>query len=274
MPTTRRQFIAAGTGALCTTLAVNADAPPPAIPILDYGRSFICHRGESRHSNAVRFWVESRTMLLDSNGKVTHTFYQCGSCKSENTFAPKDLFQKDNYDFLPILGEGYALVFRHTSYIQPRYRFIKKVEEMWGVPILKLKIAEPVTVLDTWEKMRDATDAALPLVSQTELQDEKTGMRAIIECPTKTMNIEPKKKLYQVDTGPVAYPDLSKMYDPPIDCLKLAFIAFNAPDFADFVIEKPTPIMKDGKEVAERYHYSNPFSIKAKNTMLAIGRLT
>lgn len=272
MASTRRQFIGISAGLVCGSLAA-AEAAEDRIRCLDYGRSFICHKGESGASNAVRFWIESRTTLIDDKNKQTHVFYQCASCKSEHTFAEKDLFQKDNYDFLPIFGGGQVLTFRRHARITPTYRGVKKVEDVWGVPILKLHAAEPVTELDTWEKIRAATDAALPLVTQTELADETTGLRAVIECPTKTMNIEPKRKIYQVDTGPIALPDLSKVYDPPIDCLRLAFIAFNAPQFADFVVEQPTPVIEKEKEIAQVYHFSGPFSLKAKNVVLAIGKL-
>jgi hypothetical protein len=273
MSTTRRRFLGIGAGFVCGSLAA-ADEGKESIRCLDYGRSFICHKGESAASNAVRFQVESRTLLLDDKGGVLETFYQCASCKSENTFAEKDLFAKDNYDFMPIFGGGRVLIFRRTARLNPRYRDVRKVEDVWGVPILKLHPADPVTELDTWEKIRDATDAALPLVTRTELHDEKTGRRAVIECPTKTMNIEPKRKMYQVDTGPIAYPDLSKEYDPTIECLSLAFIAFNAPHFADFVVEQPTPILEEGKEVYRIHHFSGPFSLKAKNTVLAVGKLS
>ena len=64
----------------------------------------------------------------------------------------------------------------------------------------------------------------------------ETGLRALIEYPVKTMNISLENSLYQVDTGPVAIPDLTKRYDPPLDSLRLAFVAFNAPTFADFVV--------------------------------------
>lgn len=276
MASTRREFIALGAGALggSLALAINADNDAPEkVRCLDYGRSFICHKGESGASNAVRFWVESRTTVIDEKNSATHIYYQCASCKSEHTFAEKNLFQQDNYDFLPIFGGGKLLIFRRPARISDTYRMVKNVEDVWGVPILKLPAADPVTELDTWDKIRAATDAGLPIVTQTEFSDEKTGLRAVIECPTKTMNIEPKRKMYQVDTGPIAYPDLSKVYDPPIDCLRLAFIAFNAPDFADFVVEQPTPVMENGKELARIYHYSGPFSVKAKNVLLAVGKL-
>ena len=89
MLSTRREFLGAGLGVVCGSLAARAEAPP-ALDCLDYGRSFLCHKGESAASNAVRFQVESRTLLLNDKGELTHTFYQCASCKSEHekTTAP------------------------------------------------------------------------------------------------------------------------------------------------------------------------------------------
>lgn len=272
MTATRREFMGLGAGFVCSGVGAQEKAPEPS-RCLDYGRSFLCHKSKSNTPNNVRFWVESRTLLFDDKGRQTDVFYQCASCKSEHTFAEKDLFQKDNYDFLPIFGSGRVLIFRRRAALTPNYRTVYKVEEVWGVPIPKVHPAEQVTVLDSWEQIETATDAGLPLVTQTELSDETSGLCAMIECPTKTMNIEPKRRLYQVDTGPIAYPDLSKRHDPPIDCLRLAFIAFNAPHFADFVIEQPTPILNEGKEVSKIHHYSGPFSVKAKNIILAIGKL-
>jgi hypothetical protein len=74
----------------------------------------------------------------------------------------------------------------------------------------------------------------------------------------------------------VAFPDLTKRHDPEIDCLSLAFVAFNAPDFADFVVEQPTPVTPlavGGAVQHEVYHYSNPFSLPAKNRVLALGKM-
>jgi hypothetical protein len=276
MAATRRGFIRLGAGLVCGPLVSQAgeDAAPLEGPrCLDYGRSFLCHKGESAASNGVRFQVESRTTLIDEKNKRSYVFYQCASCKSEHTFAEKGLFQEDNYDFLPVFGDGQVLIFRRHCRITKAYRAVKKVEDVWGVPILRLHAAEPLTRLDTWDRVRAATDAGLPLVTQTEFRDEKSGLRAVIECPTKTMNIEPKRRRYQVDTGPVAFPDLSRRYDPPIDCLRLAFIAFNAPGFADFVVEQPTPVVEGGKELCKVYHFSGPFSLKAKNVLFAVGKL-
>lgn len=270
---TRREAIQAAAASVVTLAAARAhaaEAPALEMTPLDYGRSFICCTAAF---NAVRFWVESKTRIIDSNSGTWTDYYQCASCKSENTFAERDLFMEDNYDFLPILGKDRWLVFRRTVRLSDRYRTVKSTAEMWGAPNLKLAEAQDVTVLDTWEQIRDATAAALPLVTQTEIANAETGLRAIIECPTKTMNVSIEKQLYQVDTGPVAFPDLTSRRDPEIECLSLAFVAFNAPGFADFVIEQPTRVSEETGPDCQVYHYSNPVSFSAKNRVLALGKL-
>jgi hypothetical protein len=242
----------------------------PPVDCLDYGLSFVCNPSPK---NAVRFWIESRTTVIDDSAGISAEFYQCASCKSENTFAEKDLFQEDNYDFLPIFGGKDAedlLVFRRPARLSERYRQVTKSEGVWGKPLLKLRKGKHVRGLDTWEKIRDVTAAGIPIVSRTEIEDSSTKLRAIIECPVKTMNISLDREIYQVDTGPVAFPDLSRRSDPWIAGLSLAFVAFNAPHFADFVIEQPTPVMEDERELCRIYHYSSPISLPAKNTLLAV----
>ena len=124
--------------------------------------------------------------------------------------------------------------------------------------------------LQTWEQIRDATAAGVPLVTRTEIRDPASGRSAIIECPCKTMNISRPKRMYQVDTGPVAFPDLSGRHEPEIGCLSLAYLAFNAPHFTDFVIETPTPILEGDREVAVVHHYSRIVSLPAVNRIYAL----
>ena len=217
----------------------------------------------------MRFWVESRTTIIDETSGESRTFYQCGSCKSEHTFAKQDLFAADNYDFLPILGDGDWLIFRRLCRISDRYRDVQPVDKLWGAPILKLRELSGTRLLKDWETIRDTTAAAVPIVAQTELQNAETGLRAVIEYPVKTMNISLEHELYQVDTGPVAYPDLTQRFERPIEALSLAFVAFNAPDFADFVIEQPVKISEEAADDCRTYHYTKPFSMPATNRLIA-----
>lgn len=76
--------------------------------------------------------------------------------------------------------------------------------------------------------------------------------------------------MYQVDTGPVALPDLSQRYSEMMDGIRLAYIAFNTDDFADFVIEVPTIIYKGSREVDQVYHFSERISLKTSNKLFAV----
>lgn len=275
----RRKFIKTGvmtamifpSAFACASKSTAAETSEEGVCI-DYGRSFFCNTAEF---NSVRMWIESRTTVIDTKSGKSTVYYQGASCKSENTFGEKDLFYKDNYDFLPVFGEGKVLVFRrHSQKRGDAYRNIKQMEEMWGGnPVIYTPSPEVITELDTFEKIRDATAAGIPIVTQTEFENAETGLKAIIEAPCKTMNISHPKKMYQVDSGPLAFPDLTQKFDPQIKSLSLAFIAFNQPHFADFVIEAPTSIIEDGKEVSTVYHYSKLVTLKARNKILALGKV-
>ena len=135
---------------------------------------------------------------------------------------------------------------------------------------MRLHYGKRVKDLTTFAEIRDVTATDTPLVAQTEITNEATGLRCVMEYPIKTMNISIDDRIWQVDTGPIALPDLSKRYSPPVDSVRLAFAVFNAPHFCDFVIEQPTEIPgKDGGNCSV-YHYSNPVSFPAKNRVLAV----
>ncbi len=263
-------MVVQGTSSSGAQAAKAAAAEPVGIPTvaecLDFGRSFVCHSGPY---NAVRLWIESRTTIVDdASGAVAH-FYQCGSCKSEDTFAEKDLFYPNNYDFLPVVSTGGTLMFRRKINLNPDYREVRDVVKPWGTPILRLKAAKDAAVLDDWPKIQQAIESGAPIIGRTTLSDETTKLRAVVEYPVKTINMNVEKQLWQTDTGPIALPDLSQRDERPIDSLRLAFIAANRFDEAYFVVEQPTPIMDGDRVVTEVRHYSQPFAAKATNVLLA-----
>ena len=237
---------------------------------LDYGRSFLIGRAPA---NEVRFWAESRTRLIDELTGRSEDYIQAGSCKSENTFAERELFMEDNYDFLPVFGPDYGVVFRRRAYLDDKYRDCRPADGWWNGQDYHLVEAASGTELVTPEAILDATYDFRPLVAQTEIRNNETGRRAIIEYPVKTMNTIRATRSYQVDTGPVAFPDLRHRHPRSADGLSLAFVAFNGPDSADFVIEVPTPVRDrgaEGREVGRMYHYSQLLSLDAENRLYAV----
>jgi len=110
-----------------------------------------------------------------------------------------------------------------------------------------------------------ATYDCVPLVAQTEIWNDETRLRAVIEYPVKSMNTNRQQSAYQVDTGPVAFPDLSVRHDRYADGICLGFIAFNASHVADFILEVPTRV---GDE--EVHHFSQVFALPTKNRLFSV----
>ena len=234
---------------------------------LDYGRSFLIGRVPG---NEVRFWVESRTRIVDETTGRVEDYLQCASCKSEDTFAERNLFYEDNYDFLPIFGPEYGLIYRRNAWLNPGYRSCQRSDAMWGGQIYHLVECQSPEELTTPQEVLRATYEWAPIVAQTEIQNGTTGLRAVLEYPVKTMNTRREGNIYQIDTGPVAFPDLGGRRSRLVDTLSLAFVAFNAPHFADFVVEVPTTIeAAQATPGTQVYHYSRRVSLPAANRLYA-----
>ena len=242
--------------------------------LLDYGSSYICFSGPD---NAVRFWIESRTRIFDEKRGQTEDYYQCGACKSEHTWTTNKparfLFSEDNHDFTPVFGPDYSVIFRRKAYLSDRYRTVVSLSSefaAFGSPAVRAREAQGGHHLDTGAAIREASHAALPLVARVELANRETCTRAIIEFPVKTININAERNLYQVDTGPVAWPDLAIRSNRLAYTISLAFVAFNSFSAADFIVEAPTSLVEDGKETGRVHHYSHILRLPAKNSIYSV----
>ena len=237
------------------------------LSIIDYRRAFITGKAAR---NRVRFSVDSRVRLIDERLGRHEDFYQCAVGQTEHTFADSDLFTADTADFIVIFGPAFGIKFRRTAHLNPGYRQVYRVTDLWGGQVYRLPHPPSSQLLSTNESIRKATHEDLPLVGQTEIRNPATGLHAIVEFPVKTMNIHDRKDLYQVDTGPVLYPDLTLRHPRLVYAISLAFVAFNSPHVADFVIEDGTPILEAGHEVTRVHHYSRRLSVPAQNRLFAI----
>ena len=93
------------------------------------------------------------------------------------------------------------------------------------------------------------------------------SLRAEIEFPIKTMNANDTHWQWQVDTGPIALLDFNADVDMHIKRLSPAFVAYNAANFAEFVVQQPVASPETGSSVT---HYSRPVAFPAKTSVIAI----
>jgi hypothetical protein len=109
----------------------------------------------------------------------------------------------------------------------------------------------------------------IPLVGQVEIGEG--ALQAVLEFPIKTMNANDIRDVYQVDTGPLAFPDFGANVDRHIERLSPAYVAYNAPDFAEFVVQQALPIVvADGRETTRVTHYTKPLGMPARTQVIGI----
>ncbi len=241
--------------------------------VLDFARSMILWRidldvlppGTLSHRppypmNNSRIQIESRCRVVDKETGRTQTFVLGASCKTERVGAERDLFLEPNADFMPIISDD---AFMHLKTFARRGTARAKFPPGSGdqpdrlrVPIkgnyvsmvLELVEREGEPLPDA-QAICEATLANETMVASTTIRHGR--YEATIEYPVKTMNANEREWVYQTDTGPVLFPDLDAPPEQLHERLDTAFEAHNAPDWAQFIVRRPTTIA-DGIEV---YHY-------------------
>jgi len=82
------------------------------------------------------------------------------------------------------------------------------------------------------------------------------------------MNVNDIRRAYQVDTGPILLPDFTSPKARMVERFVLAFVAYNRPDEAWFVIQEPTAVADGRPEKVSAY--SRVVAVKARNSVLAL----
>lgn len=234
--------------------------------VYDYGRSFVTFVTHGRGNNA-RLQVESVCTLHDGQTGKTTDYVFFASCKSEDTFAAKGLFYEDNYDFCGIFSNEEFVIFRTRSTHTDGFR----EEGLWRDRFEDVRfdlVEVEGEVLGTNREIVQASLDCVPLIGRVEL--EEGALKAVLAFPIKTMNANDIEDMYQVDTGPLPFPNFAADVDLHVKRLSPAYVAYNAPDFADFVVQQPVPVVVEDAEVAKVTHYSNPMGLKAKTQVIAV----
>jgi hypothetical protein len=238
--------------------------------VYDYARSFVTF---SVPGNNARIGVEGRCVLRQPDG-ATEEVLMFASCKSEDTYAERDLFRdpatSPSYDFSGLYSpERYRIerIYVSSEREEPETGLI--ADRFTG---LQRRLVEaPATPLLTKQDVIAATLAGQIVIARNELTDRASGLTALLEYPVKTMNVNPERGMFQTDTGPLPYYDFTCNHADPMRRFRWAFCAFNEFTGAYFICQTPTPIVSDGREVARRSHYQHIIHCpEAVNTLYAL----
>ena len=234
------------------------------------------HKPPSSLNNA-RILLECVCEIADSETGAAQTFVMGASCKTERVGVEQDIWIQPNADFVPILSQDRYLIvktyevanmgvpfFPPSRGMQPE-RQVGNVADAYENVRLDVRRVEG-EILETPAQIVEATldRSGPPLVARTVI--EAGRYTAIIEYPVKTMNASERDLIYQTDTGPVLLPDFTREPDDLIAGLELAFVAFNCPQWAEFIVRAPVPV-GDGIDV---YHYSKSLRYETENQIIRV----
>jgi len=233
---------------------------------LDFSRSFATFVTKGRTNNA-RIQAEA---VCEIAGGGRHVLV--ASCKAEDTYAERDLFRQPNYDFCAIFGPEEYCIVRVGLPVTACWREVGISAERFEEVRIDLARAEAELCADARAAV-EATLANRPLVGRTELLDEAGEMLARVEYPIKTMNAnDPEHSpggewIFQVDTGPIVVPAERPHGDLQVEGLELAFIAWNAPEWAELIVLEPVRLSYSDDCAG---HYSRVRVMSARNELLVI----
>jgi hypothetical protein len=259
------------------------------LKVLDYARSSLIFRIDTHvkppitasHKppfslNNARILLESSAWITDERDGRTRRFVHGVSCKTERVGVERDIWMLPNADFIPIASEEQILVLKTYARqgdsipLWPAGRGAQNERQQEKLDDAYSGFSVDLTEVDA-ELLPDAQAivnavlAAERLVARTTLT--QGPYTAIIEYPVKTINANERDWIYQTDTGPHLFPDLSLPADRLLGGMQLAFSAFNVPEWTEFIVREATRVTDD----VQVWHYSRPERRDARNEMFRIG---
>ena len=247
---------------------------------IDFARSFITFRIDTLKKppitvshkppfplNNARIQVDCRLEVVEKAGGFRQEFFLGANCKTEQVGVERDIWLVPNADFVPILSVEKFLTIKtyarlgleqqvqlYTQKTVQPGRQVGSVAEAFDRLRLDLTTCQG-EVLETGEQIVGSTLANDVLVARTQIENAR--YRAVIEYPIKTMNANERDIVYQTDTGPIMFPDLSRDPENLIEGIELAFSAFNSPNWIELLLRVPTEV---GAGVRV-YHYDRPLRL-------------
>jgi hypothetical protein len=234
----------------------------------DFSRSFVTFVTRD-YTNHARIQVEAVCYLTDQQKGTTDAYYLVASCKGEDTHGTSVLFLEPNYDFSAIFSDKEYFIIRVGVPHDLKKNSVGVNTDFFE----EVRIAPSMVegeILATHDDIVHTTLTNRRLNGRTEIADPVGRYHAVIEYPLKTINVNDRLNIYQVDTGPLLLPDFELRREQQVEQFQLAFIAYNKSDEAYFVIQEPTSVIADQLDALKVSHYSRIIGLTAKNTVIAL----
>jgi hypothetical protein len=250
--------------------------------ICDFTRSYIrWNNGPVRNDNRkpghmpwgnrVRIELDARCTIIDETAGKEEEFVLVASCRSEWMYRDDTLFQDDSREFREVwsakesISVGYGLA--HCGWDETPTKLADRFIDSG----IEINFHEQARELEDDDAVVEASLGSRPIIARTEFSDDASGLRAVLEYPIHTMNFLSDRRRFQVDTGPLLFPDFTRQTDRWINLFAVAHTCYNTADRTEFILRCPTPVMRDGASVCEMVHYSDIRRMPARNRLFEVG---
>lgn len=229
--------------------------------------------------NRVRMPVVATATFEHEDTGDTVRYALGDECRTEQVWVSRDVWHEPNAGMCLIGGLRHCLVEKHWARAnfeatlhpprlgaQPERHLFDPREAFAGFA-MDLPSVNAVELTST-DAIIAALESDATVVARTEYRASNHAIT--LEYPVRTVNHSERERYYQVDTGPILFPGLTGIGadgQPPLVACRLAYVAHNAPDWAEFIVCVPTPVA-EGVEV---HHYSRSVRVEgARNRMFRV----
>ena len=248
--------------------------------MLDYHRCFAINTGarDEEERNTCRTQLLARCEMESNDADQVEEFFLGKECIGEYMYAEGGIAQVPTSEVCTIFGrKESSLLKRFANHendviqagsVDVRRKGFDGSYSYWTDLRFSLN-RSAARHLSTAEEIIDATLEGEVLLGRTTLVDAEGGGRAVLEYPIYYMNVHPPEKRFQVDVGPILYPDFAATVGSAVEHLQLAYVMFNRLDEVEFALRVPTRIAEG--QPAEVLHYSQVIKVKAESELFSLG---
>ena len=199
---------------------------------IDFSRSYM-RWAHAPIRNNVRILIEAACAITDETGR-SDAYYLIAPCRGEDTHGNRNLVSNPSYEFCGVWSSEESMFIRtawQTSRDNRELRAPDSLDIQWFDNTREL--ADEQTVFE------GTMTSGEPMVGRTTIHDPKRAVTAVMEYPINTMNVNKDPFRFQVDTGPIIFPDLAKKVERPIEMFEVAYVLCNRFDEVEFTLRKP-----------------------------------
>lgn len=248
--------------------------------VTDFYRSYMCwgiepnfedtrQPGHVKWRNEVRILIDARCTITNDATGDREEFYLIAPCRTEWMYRDTELIQNPSGEYRVIFSEGRQLYVGKSIHESVLRHGPSSPTTGFNYVIFKITENDADLLADEAAIIEETANGIRPIIARTEIVNAERGLRATLEYPIRTMNFNREHNRFQVDTGPLIFPDLAVEAEFRIDTLKMAHAVFNTLDYVEFVCKQPTPVEVNGEKVTTIYHYSDYRNLNAVTTFFA-----